>query len=185
MNLVKKENTIGIAYVLATLAAVVFTWLLHEFSHWATGGLLGDPMVMTLNACYPKSGGYTGSWHEAAISMAGPVVTLTEAVIFYWLLKRSPHKLLFPFLLTCFYMRLLAGVMNFINLNDEGRVSRWLGMGTFALPVVISGILFYLVYDIVKTRKFSAKLIVLTLLLIMLFSSIIILADQAFKVRIL
>ena len=82
-------------------------------------------------------------------------------------------------------MRLLAGIMNFINPNDEGRISLDLGLGTFTLSILVVGFLFYLTYDISKIRGFKAKLIVTTTLLIMLFSSILILSDQALKVIIL
>jgi hypothetical protein len=82
-------------------------------------------------------------------------------------------------------MRFLAGAMNFINPNDEGRISLELGLGKFTLSIVIVGILFYLTYTISKTRAFKTKLIAATTLLIMLFSSILILTDQALKVVIL
>jgi hypothetical protein len=185
MNQAKKETSIGMGYVLATAAAVGFTWLLHEFSHWITGQLLGESLTMTLNACYPKSGRYTEGWHEIIISAAGPAITLVQAVIFYLLLKRGSGKRLLPFFLTCVYMRLLAGVMNFINLNDEGRISKSLGLGTFTLPLLVVAVLFWLAYDVIKTRRFGTKPVVITTGLIMLFSSVLILADQAFKIKIL
>ncbi len=91
--------------------------------------------------------------------------------------------IMFPFLLTCLYMRSLAGVMNFINLNDEGRISRDWGLGAFTLPFLIFGILFYRVYSIATTKEYEAKFITMTTLLIMLFSSILILSDRAFKIE--
>ncbi|HSC37792.1 MAG TPA: hypothetical protein VLD19_07975, partial [Chitinophagaceae bacterium] len=173
MNQAQKETSIGMGYVLATGAAVGFTWLLHEFSHWATGRLLGESLIMTLNTCYPKSGHYTGGRHEIIISAAGPAITIVQAFIFYLLLKRSPGKRWFPFFLTCVYMRLLAGAMNFINLNDEGRISKSLGLGTFTLPLLVVAVLFWLAYDVIKTRRFGTKLVLITTGLIMLFSSVL------------
>ena len=175
----------NLKYALTTMLAVVSTWALHEFTHWITAEALGNDMIMTLNTCYPKSGEYIESWHATVISAAGPVVTLIQAIIFYYLLKRISNKSLFPFLLTCLYMRFLAGVMNFINPNDEGRVSVDLGLGKFTLSIIIVGILFYLTYNISKTMGLKAKQILITTLLIMLFSSIIILADQSLKLIIL
>ena len=175
----------SLKYVFTTMIAVSFTWTLHEFTHWITGELLGNNMIMTLNTCYPKSGHYIENWHSMVISAAGPTVTLIQAITFYYLLKIKPDKSLFPFLLTCLYMRFLAGVMNFINPNDEGRISIDLGLGKFTLSILIVGILFYLTYDISKTRGFNTKLISTTTLLIMLFSSLIILADQSLKLIIL
>jgi hypothetical protein len=175
----------NLKYIFITLFAVVFTWVLHEFSHWSVGEMLGNDMVMTLNSGYPKSGSYAGSWDATIISAAGPIVTMIQASVFYFLLERKSEVFLFPFVLSCFYMRLLAGVMNVINLNDEGRVSEDLGLGTFTLPVLVIGILFYMTYTISKAKGFKTKLIASTIVLIMLFSSIIILADQALKIKIL
>ena len=182
-----RELTSGInmRYILVAIAAVLLTWLLHEFAHWLCGELLGNEMGMTFNSSYPRQEAYKKPWHATLISSAGPLLTLMQAIVFYRLLKKAGTYLLFPFLFTPFYMRLLAGVMNLINLNDEGRVSNDLGLGTYTLPVIIAGILFYFVYDIIKARKFGAKFIVGNILLTMLLSSIIIIADQAGKLVIL
>ncbi len=172
-------------YILYTFFAVLFTWLLHEFSHWLVGEILGNSMAMSLNGSYPESGKYINDWHKHIVSAAGPVITIIQAFICYYLLKSRKTLLLFPFLLTCLYMRTLAGGLNFINLNDEGRLSNDFGLGTFTLSILVIGVLFYLVYAIVKMRLISTRLIVSTVLLIMLFSSILILADQFLKIRLL
>ena len=181
----KAEANIDYKYVLLTMVAVIFTWTLHEFSHWIAGELLGNEMVMTLKTGYPKSGEYIANWHATIISAAGPLMTLIQAIIIYYFLKIKSNKLLFPFLLTCLYMRFLAGAMNFINLNDEGRISADLGLGAFTLSILMVGILFYLTYTISKKKEYTTKLIVMTTLLIMLFSSIIILGDQVLKIKVL
>jgi hypothetical protein len=49
---------LSVKYAAITFVAVGVTWLLHEFAHWTTGEALGNSMVMTLNACYPKNGQY-------------------------------------------------------------------------------------------------------------------------------
>lgn len=176
---------INLTYVLVTMVAVFLTWLFHEFAHWCVGEILGNEMVMTLNTCYPKSGRYLADWHSMAISAAGPLVTILQALIFYFLLKKSNSSVLFSFLLTALYMRALAGIMNFINLNDEGRISDALGLSSFTLPFIVFGILFYLVYSIVTNKGLAAKFVTATILLIMLLSSILILSDQAFKIVVL
>ncbi len=185
MSQSNKQARISFTYVLVTLAAVIVSWLIHEFAHWSTGELLGNEMVMTLNTSYPKAGIYLEDWHGTIISAAGPIITLIQAIIFYFLLKKGAGKFLFPFLLTCLYMRSVAGVINFINLNDEGRISRDLGLGSFTLPFIIFGILFYLVYSMASTKEYGAKFITITTLLIMLFSSVLILSDQAIKIIVL
>ena len=176
---------ISLKYVLFVLIAVIFTWVLHEFSHWCVGELLGNDMVMTLNSSYPKSRTYIEPWNAMIVSAAGPLITLVQAVVFYMFLKRHTSACLFPFLLTCLYMRVLAGAMNVINLNDEGRISKALGLGTFTLPILMTVVLFYLTYDIAKARGYRTKFIVVSVLLITLFTSIVILGDQALRIVVL
>lgn len=176
---------LSVKYAAITLVAVGVTWLLHEFAHWTAGEALGNSMVMTLNGCYPKNGQYAEAWHRTVVTLAGPLITLLQAIIFYFLLRIGASNSLFPFLLACLYMRSLAGVMNFINLNDEGRVSNEFGLGVFTLPIIIFVILLYLVYDIKKRKGYSGNSILVTTLLIMLYSSILILSDQFLKILIL
>ena len=180
----KSNNGAGVSflYVFITLLAVVVTWLIHEFAHWCTGEILENQMIMTLNTSYPVLGKYQHVWHEHLISAAGPIITLSQALVAYCLMRRNSSIYVFPFLLTCLYMRTLAGIMNMINLNDEGRISNATGLGSFTIPFVIFGILFYLVYRIVQERKLKARFILITTLLIMLFSSALILSDQFFKI---
>jgi hypothetical protein len=180
-----KDQKVNGQYVLATFGAVLFTWELHEFFHWLAGELLGNPMAMTLNTCYPLSGNYLASWHEHVVSAAGPLITLVQAGVVFLMLKRNKTLLLFPLLLTCLYSRAMAGVMNIINPNDEGRLSLALGVDVFFLSVIVTGILFFLVYKTVKANGISTRLIVVTVLWIMLFSSILILSDQFFHIRLL
>ena len=178
MNEINRRESIGISYVMITAVAVAATWIIHEFAHWGVGELLGNNMVMTLNSSYPVSSQYEKSWHAHIISAAGPLVTILQAIVCYFLLKKTENKLFFPFLLTCLYMRALAGIMNLINLNDEGRISQALGLGAFTIPFLVFGILFYLVFSAIREREYKTKLVVITALLIMLFSSILILSDQ-------
>lgn len=176
--------SISLNHVFATLAAVIFTWLLHEFGHWITGELLGNTMVMTINSGYPVPG-YRGLSDPFFIDLAGPVITILQAFVFYFILKRRYNPLLYPFLATCLYMRLLAGLMNIVNLNDEGRISNGLNWGTYTLPLLVVALLFYPVYRISKQYSMTPKFIALTFILIMLFSSALILADQYMKIRLL
>jgi hypothetical protein len=165
-------------YTLVTLVAVVASWELHEFAHWLAGSLLGYEMKMTLNTTYPAMGYYLNN-DAMLVSAAGPLITLVQAFVFYFLLKRTASIIWFPFLFVCFYMRLLAAALSFVNLNDEARISHDLGWGTFTLPVVVTALLFYLVFRTVKERKISAGMVLLTTLLTLLISSAIILTDQA------
>lgn len=175
-------------YILLTAFAVALSWVLHEFSHWVMGEWLGYDMTMTLNKTFPSAtntGQLITSRDGQLISAAGPLFTLFEALLIFFLLRRRKIIVLYPFLFSCFYMRFLAAVISFFNPNDEARISEWLGWGVFTLPLLIVLLLFYLLYSISKSYKLSFKFNLLTLSLVILFSSVIILTDQYFQMTIL
>lgn len=173
-------------YLLACLGAVLFTWIIHEFTHWITSESLGYESVLTLNTVSPISGQKYTELHNVYVSASGPLITIVQAVIvFIFLFNRNWNKSIYPFLFTPLYMRLLAGGMNFINHNDEGRISEYFGLGVFTLSILVSAILFFLVYKISKTYKLSWKFNTWTTLIIMVLSSILVLSDQILHIRIL
>lgn len=172
-------------YIAVLAAAVFFSWIFHELAHWVAGELLGYKMAMTLNSGYPLNGQYSRDRDYQVISGWGPIFTLCEAILVFILMIRKRRMLLFPFLFTCFYMRFFAAIMSFRNPNDEARISTAIGVGKFTLPAIITLILFALVYKISKVYKLDVKFNLANLGLTILFSSIIILADMFFKIRVL
>lgn len=164
---------------------VIFTWFIHEFAHWLTFELLGYEAVMTINITSPLNAESISDWHRIFISSSGPIVTIIQGIIAFILLKDYWKKLYYALLFTAFYMRFLAGIMNFINPNDEGRISAFLGIGTFTLPVLVSAFLFFLLYTISKKYELKWKFQLGTTLFVMLVSSILILSDQFFGIRII
>ncbi len=180
------DKKISIPYLLAAALVVLLTWLIHEFAHWLTSEFFGYETRMTLNKTGAIQGPSPTEAHHLIISAAGPIITLVQAVIAFFLLKnRSWNKYVYLILFTAFYMRFLAGLMNLINLNDEGRISSSLGIGTYTLPIIVSGFLFYLVYTASKKHGLRWPFQLATTLAIMVFSSALILLDQAYGVRIL
>lgn len=171
-------------YIIITAFAVLSSWLLHEFAHYLTGEALGYKMAMSLNQGYPVDGHYNRDLHYQLISAAGPLVTLIEALLVSLLMQRRRTVLPYPFLFICFYMRLLAAGMSFINPNDEARISKTAGIGAATLSIFVVALLFCLIYKTSKQYGFSKKFNWVNLGLVILFSSIIILNDQAFTVRI-
>ncbi len=172
--------------MLATFAAVFFTWLIHEFAHWSMAEVLGYTANMALNGTSFVAGEDPSTGQRIIISAAGPVITIIQAiVVFLFLNYKRWNQYLYPLLFTAFYMRLLAGGMNVINPNDEGRISQFLGLGTYTIPVLVSAFLLYLVYRVAKRHQLSWKLQATTTLLVMVFSSILILLDQFLSVQLL
>ncbi len=172
-------------YIAVFAIAVFLSWILHELAHWAAGEYLGYKMGMTLNKSYPISGQLSKDLHYQIISAAGPIFTLCEAFLVFLLMAQRKRILLYPFIFTCFYMRLFATVISFRHPNDEARISTAIGIGKFTLPIIMTGILFALLYKVSKAYSFNTKFNLANLGLTILFSSLIILADMYFKVRIL
>jgi hypothetical protein len=176
---------IDIKYIAVFAIAVFFSWIFHELAHWTVGEYLGYKMGMTLNSGYPLSGQYSKDLHYQIISAAGPIFTLSEAVLIFILMIQKKRILLYPFLFTCFYMRLFAAIISVRHPNDEARISDSIGIGKYTLPILMTITLFVLVYKISKKYKFGAKFNLANLGLVILLSSIIILIDMYFKVRLL
>ena len=172
-------------YIVISLLAVFLTFFLHELSHWIAGELLGYKMTMTLNGVTLAEGQYLKTWHETFVSAAGPVFTIIQATAIYIIMQQNKNTLFYPFLFSPLYMRVLAGVMNFINLNDEGRISKTLGLGTFTLSIIICLLLLFFVFKISKQNQYSLKFQITNLLLTMLFSSLLILSDQFLHLKII
>lgn len=172
-------------YVGVFAIAAFFSWTLHEFVHWTVGEYLGYKMAMTLNTCYPLSGHFSQDWHYQVVSAGGPIFTLCEAILIFILMKQRKRVLLYPFIFTCFYMRLFATVISLRKPNDEARISSAIGIGKFTLPIIMTVVLFALIYKTSKSYGFDAKFNLANLGLTILFSSIIILTDMYFNVRLL
>jgi hypothetical protein len=172
-------------YFFTAFLAVLITWLFHEFAHWLTSESLGYDTIMRLNATLPEKGQKVSEWHHIITSAAGPLATILQAIILFILLKNNWNKYLYIFLFTAVFMRSLASIMNVIQPNDEGRISVFLGVGLYTLPLLVSGFLYYLCYNISKKYRLTLKFNALTLVIVLLFSSILILADQLIGIRIL
>ncbi len=180
------DKKITFTYIIAVIVAVIATWIIHEFAHWITSELLGYEAILRINGVSPLDGQNPTDLDKILISASGPVITVLQALIIFFVLKsRDWNKYLYPFLFTAFYMRFLAGLMNIINPNDEGRISIFLGIGTFTLPIIISGLLFFMVYKISKMHNLNWKFQLATTLVVMVVSSILILTDQFYGIRIL
>ncbi|MFY0592323.1 hypothetical protein [Roseivirga sp.] len=180
------DQKINYQYVISGILAVAFTWILHEFTHWATSELLGYETIMRLNGTSPVNGSIPNASHRAIISISAPIITVLQGLFtFLYLRGKSWNKYIYTFLFTAFFMRLLAGFMNFIMANDEARVSLYLGLGTFTIPIITCALLFYMIYKVSRQYQLKRNFHAWTTVLILTLSSILILSDQFLKIRII
>jgi hypothetical protein len=180
------DQKITLKFIAALIIVVFITWFIHEFAHWLTSVFLGYETIMRLNSTSTVAGQNPTELHNNITSAAGPVITIIQGLIAFVILKfRQWNKYLYALLFTAFFMRFLASLMNFINLNDEGRISAYLKMGVFTLPFIVSGILFYMVYKISRKYKLNWKFQLSIILVLLLSVTALIFFDQYFKLRIL
>src|SRR5690606_29829735 len=151
------KQKITYPYILISALAVVCTFLFHELTHFITGEMLGYNMKMTLNSASPVNGNYANLLHENIVSISGPVFTIIQAVIFYLLNKKTKNYFLYPFLFVPILMRIMATVVSAYNPNDEARVSEWLGIGQWTLPIFVILFLFILIYKSSKQQGYTFK----------------------------
>lgn len=112
------------------------TNLVHESAHWLMGAAFGFEMRFGLNAVTYLSA--TEPWQRALADAAGPVVTIIQGIVAYVLVMRGGSARVFAFLYVAFFMRLVAGLVSVMHPNDEARVSMFLGMGKWTLPVLVA-----------------------------------------------
>jgi hypothetical protein len=176
-------STLG-RYLLIAIVAVLSTVLLHEFAHWLAGVVLGYDMAMSLNTVRAVDG-FTEAWHATAVTLAGVLTTIAQAVVVYWLMQGGRRRWLYPFLLTPLAFRLMAMVMNLFNPNDEGRLSELLGLNLFVLPAIVCGSLLWLTYRIARAHKIGWKRNTLDGFVLVHLIGALIMLDQSFAIRLL
>jgi hypothetical protein len=121
----------------------ILTYILHEGFHWLAGTLIGAEMQASLNGVRfltPLSPG-----QRAFVDIAGPAVTLAQALVAYAVVKRHASMRAFALLYMAAFMRIVAGLISLKFPNDEARVSVYLHLPAWVLPVGMAGVMFSLI----------------------------------------
>mgnify|MGYP005999415597 CR=1 FL=1 len=179
-----KYTNITFKYFVAAVLAVLGTWFLHEFAHWATSEFLGYETNMKFTA-YPSGGSNITAWHRILISASGPIITILQATVIFIYLKKAWNKHLYLLLLIPLCMRILAGIFNLFKPNDEGRISEYYNLGLYTIPILVNGFLFYMVYKTSRKHHLRKKFNVSITLIVTVLTFILTITDQISKIRIL
>ncbi|GAB5348508.1 hypothetical protein [Alteriqipengyuania sp. 357] len=122
-----------------TAAIVLVCNVLHEIGHLMAAKLLGYEAAIRINSV-SLVGGAQG-WRDAAlVDAAGPLVTGVLAIIGVALVKRG-GTLGPTIVFAALMMRILATAVSVQAPNDEARIGVLLGIGTWALPALVVGVL--------------------------------------------
>jgi hypothetical protein len=146
----QNKYNINLKLIAISLIAVFLSFFFHESAHYITGKLLGYDMWMNLNAVGLVEGQtYDKEWHEQLVSISGPIFTIIQAIVFFYIIKKTKNLSWYPFLFITALIRLFATVISATKMaNDEARVSEWLGIGKMTLPIIVS---FFLIGLVIKT----------------------------------
>ena len=143
----------NLIYIPYFIVAVLLGFIIHEAAHYAMGTALGYEMFVSINKAGLARGGYTTDLHAQLVSIAGPLITIITAIIALWLIYARNLKAVFPYLFFALMMRVMAAGASIANPNDEARVSEWLGIGMWTLPVIVIAVL--LIMTFLGARKLS------------------------------
>lgn len=140
----------------ALLVAVgLATYVVHELAHWSAGEALGYAMTMHLNGAAPATA--TSPFHAMLISIAGPLITVVQAIVAAVLAIRSLSLNAYAFVYWAAFMRFAATLVSVFHPNDEARVSTFFGWGMWPLPIAVTITLISLTWYVSRRLKVSWK----------------------------
>lgn len=166
------------------IIATFFTFFFHEMSHWIAYELLGYDAGFTLNGASVKDASIKlTQTHRMITSAAGPIFTMIQATVFYFVLRKYKNILLYPFLFIPFIMRLGAAWANVFEPNDEGRISLDLGLNLYVISAVVVAYLLFLVYKISRENKISIPVNIITFVAAAILLFTLTYMDSLYKLR--
>ena len=136
--------------------ATFLTFFFHEMCHWLSYEFMGYDAGFTLNGASMKNSAIELSKTQRIItSGSGPLFTICQAIVLYFILKKHKSIMLYPFLFLPFIMRLGAAWANKFEPNDEGRISLDLGLNLYVVSIIVVALLLFLVYRISRKNGYS------------------------------
>jgi hypothetical protein len=153
----------SLQYLGILIVATFLTFFFHELFHWLAYEALGYEAGFTLNGASTRGSDVNLTKLERIItSSSGPIFTMIQATVFYFLLKKHKNIMLYPFLFIPFIMRLGASWANQFKPNDEGRISLDLGLNLYAISIIVVAFLFFLIFKISRDNKYSVVFNIIT-----------------------
>lgn len=166
------------------LIVTFLSFIFHEMAHWVSYELLGFDAGFTLNTASIKDKNIELTKSQKMISdAAGPIFTICQAIFFYFLLRKKNVFFLYPFLFTPFVQRLMAGIFNTFQPNDEGRISLNLGLNLYSISIIVTLFLFWLAYRVSKKNQYSFKTNSITFIFCVISTLIIVFLDKKFHIQ--
>lgn len=160
------------------------SFLVHELAHYATGEALGYDSWFNLNYAGFNTEARPSAFEQSLITLAGPAVTVLQAVIAALLIRSRTQLWLYGIVVAAFYMRATAfAISMMVYPNDEARISMLMGLPIWVLPsIVVASLLGLTIWAAYKVR---AGLIANIIAYITCSATVaaIVLGSQAFPIR--
>lgn len=172
------NRKINIQLIVTIGLFVILSFFFHELAHYIMGSVLGYDMTMTLNTVNLSEGSFAHDWQRQLVSAAGPLFTIITAIIFFYVLRKKDNIYVYLLLFIAFIQRFLAAAISLLSANDEARISEFLGIGKMTLPILVSLLLFGLVYKIASAYQYGWKFNLITYFIISFFIAVLVFTDQ-------
>jgi hypothetical protein len=181
-----QKRSIGewIGFAILVPVVTVFSFLIHELAHYVTGEALGYDSWFNLNYAGFQEEVQPSPLETTAITMAGPIITVFQALAAALLIGSHKQLWLYSFVIVALWQRLTAfGISMVVYPNDEARISMMWGLPIWALPSVVVGCL--LLVTIWAAYKARAGLIANLIAYVTTSAAIaaVVFGNQAFPVR--
>jgi hypothetical protein len=168
----------GLSFYLTMFVVVIATMILHEIVHWIAGTALGYEMYFQLTKAGLVEGVWRSDFDYALVSIAGPIFTLWLGLVGAWLAIFQKVRFGYELIFTAFMQRALAMGMSAIFIpNDEARVSLFLELDWWVVPLVFVVPLFVLTVWASRALKFGFVVNFLCYVTVSLAFTLVVFAD--------
>jgi len=141
--------------LLVFIPVAYFSFLFHELGHWTLGEIFGNDMILRLNGVSPKSGQYLENTYLYMLC-GGVCFTLLLTVFFWCIIEKYKAIYAYPVVFFNFFMRLFPQIMNF-DAQDESSISMLLGIGKYAVAIIVLITLFLMTLRASYVLKLNYK----------------------------
>ncbi len=131
------DKKILVRLYLLLIPIAYFSYLFHEFGHWIVGEILGNDMIYSLNYVWPKAGHYINESHNLYVSIGGPAFTILLAIVSLLIIEKYSTIYAYPVLFFQFVQRFFSLVFGGFSQQDEARISSIIGLGTYAIGIIV------------------------------------------------
>jgi hypothetical protein len=169
----------GPAFYGLLIAIGFLTYGVHELAHWLAGLALGHDMTLRLNGVAPTTA--VPPLDAMLISIAGPAVTILQAGCAAGLAVRHRSLAAYGFLYWAAFMRFAATLVSLFHPNDEARVSSYLGLGAWTLPILVTVALVGVAWLASRALRLSVKTNVLAYLVVSVTTAAIVGLDAVLR----